>query len=159
MNPQFTIGSEDYREAALLRMSEAERLREASEWIGSIYLAGRAAEAVLRSLYWLKTRQQDTGHDLKALLKRVFVLLPFPADLEKRLDDAVNEIAVVWRNDLRFTGEKRFRRLLKESGRLHKIGSNRVQGDPVKANALSVLGACATVVALGEPICKRSKKN
>src|SRR5438105_3464007 len=94
-----TLGAVDYHEGSLLRLSDAEHLYQAKQWVGCIYLAGRAAEATLRSLLWIKTRQQEEGHDLAGLLKRVKRLIPFHPSDEERLQDATNEVGVVWRND------------------------------------------------------------
>ena len=139
---------------ALLRLGEAHRLCEAEEWVGTIYLSGRAAEAILRALLWVKTKQQDEGHDLPDLLQRIRVLIELRTGDDRAMEDAVNELAVVWRNDLRFTGVKRLTRLLKKNGRLIRIGTMEEKGDPLKANAKSVSEAAEKVVTRGEPYVK-----
>lgn len=148
------LGAEDYREGALLRLQDAQRLYDAGCWVGCIYLAGRAAESILRALLWLRSGNQDCGHDLRDLLKRVRLLVGFPGSDDSALSNAVNELAVVWRNDLRFTGDARLKRLLTASGRLRQIGRMKIRGDALKANAKSVLEAGERVVALGEPYVK-----
>ncbi len=152
----FELGTESYREGALLRLREAWVLYYQEEWVGCIYLAGRAAESILRSLIWARTRKREVGHDLRDLLKRVRMIVTFGETNEARLDDAVNELAIVWRNDLRYTGQSRFRRMLDASRRLRRIRGVPVKGDPLKANAKSVLEAAEGIVARGEPYARKT---
>jgi len=149
------LGSEDYREGSLLRLKEAQTLSDNAHWVGAIYLAGRAVEAIFRSLLRQQSKKLETGHDLKQMLTRARFLMSLSETEDDKLNEAVNEVATVWRNDLRFAGEKRVRRQLKASGRMHNIGQKRVKGDPLKANAKSVLEACERIVTIGEPICQR----
>ncbi len=155
------FGTDDYREGALLRMADAQSLREREAWVGAIYLAGRAVESILRGLLWCQGREQEIGHDLRDLLKRVRSL-PMLIHRDRteldRLEDAILDLATIWRNDLRYTGPRRFERMLKQSGRYWKIGDKPVRGEPDKANALSALEACEEIVSVGEPLCKRYRK-
>lgn len=152
MNP---FGAEDYREGSLLRLKEAQTLSDNANWVGATYLAGRAVEAIFRSLLWQQSKELETGHDLRQMLTRVRDLISLNEKENDKLNDAVNEVAIVWRNDLRFVGEKRFRRQLRTSGRMYSIGRKRVKGDPLKANAISILEACERIVAIGERLCQR----
>lgn len=151
----FELGTEYYREGAMLRLREARILYDKREWVGCVYLAGRAAESILRSLLWARTRQQEMGHDLRHMLKRVRLIISFKENEADELDDAVNELAIIWRNDLRFTGHSRFRGMLKANGRLSRIHGMKVKGDPLKANAKPVLEAAERIVARGEPHARR----
>ena len=143
------------------RLREARILYDFQCWTGSVYLAGRAVEAVLRGLLRIKGRAHEAGRDLLEMLKQT----PLPdldmtgSDKGETIFAAMNELAVVWRNDLRFTGDRRFRRLLNASGRLRRIGKMQVKGNPLKANAKSVLEASERVLAIGAPLCQRSRKN
>jgi len=152
------FGSDDYREGSLLRLKEAKTLYASEKWVGAIYLAGRAVEALFRCLLWRQSKQQETGHDLKEMLTRVRSWNLLPRADEVAMRSCLTTIAVIWRNDLRFTGSERFYRILKESGRDRKIGKMTVMGDPAKANAKIVLEACETIIARGEPLC-RSKQS
>lgn len=159
----FQMGSEDYREGALLRIREARFLYDQhGSWIGAIYLSGRAVEALFRSLLWIRDRRQEIGHDLKDVLTRVQSLNILNEDerrLMSDLTDAVNELAILWRNDLRYTGEKRYRRFLEMNGRHRKIRGLKVKGDFLKANAKASLEAGEKIVACGEPICRKYRKS
>lgn len=69
------FGGTDYRDGALERLRESEMLLVAQKLAGSIYLAGRAVECMLRALIWRRDvdvqrgrKSLDTGHDLVQLL-------------------------------------------------------------------------------------------
>jgi hypothetical protein len=153
------LGSEDYRYGALARIEDARALRDEKRWAGAIYLAGRAVEGLLRSLLWRETREQEIGHDLRQLLTKARSLGVVTSEDETRILDSINEIAVIWHNDLRFVGGNWLLRRLKDLGRLSKIGDMRVKGDPLKANAYSVLQACERVMARGDLVWSHSRKN
>ena len=153
------LGSKDYRYGALSRLEEARTLRDNERWVGTIYLAGRAVEALLRSLLWVKTREQEIGHDLRKLLTRARFLGVVKTEDEKRILDSLGDIAVIWHNDLRFVGEGWLLRRLKALGRLTRINEMRVKGDPLKANAMKVLEACETIMSRGDLLWTRSSKS
>ena len=153
------LGSEDYRDGALGRIGDARVLWDEERWAGTIYLAGRAVEGLLRSLLWRVTHEQEIGHDLRQLLTKARSLGVVTSEDQTRILDSINEIAVIWHNDLRFVGGDWLVRRLKKLGRLSKIGDMRVKGDPLKANARSVLEACETVMARGDLVWNRSRKN
>lgn len=153
------LGSADYRYGALDRLEDARILYEGDRWVGAIYVAGRAVEGLLRSLLWRATRKQEIGHDLRQLLIKARSLNVVTSDDQTRILDSLNEIAVIWHNDLRFVGDGCLLRRLKNLGRLSKIGDMRVKGDPLKANAYSVLQACERVMTRGDLVWTRSNKN
>lgn len=152
------LGPQDYREGAKARLEDAQALFDKSQWVGSVYVAGRAAQAMLRSLI-ARRGSLEVGHDLRDHVKQVRALGMMRRDGDEQIEDAVNELVVVWRNDLRFSGERRFRQLLTQVGRHKRIGSRRIGGDPAKANARSLINAAEAVVSRGERIWKRSKRS
>lgn len=109
----LSSGADDYREGAFCRLDDARHLCAERRWVGGAYLAGRAAEAMFRSLLWLRGRQQEVGHDLRELLRRTRSLGMLTDRDETALHTAVMEVAVVWHNNLRFSGEQSFLRRLK----------------------------------------------
>ncbi|MCK4340567.1 MAG: HEPN domain-containing protein [Phycisphaerae bacterium] len=149
----------DYREAALLRLEEARRLYDQQLWVGATYLAGRAVESILRSLLALKARPHESGHDLARHLAQVQHAGRLKDNELNRLRDDVNEIAVVWHNNLRFAGEGAFIALLKTMKRDRRIGDMRVKGDPAKANAKYTRDATERIVHIGEAIWIRWQRN
>lgn len=152
------LTAEDYRNGARRNLEDALHLREKNRWVGCVYLSGRAVECILRCLHCLESLQLDTGHDLGALLKRVreFGML---TDHDEKLVNDVNNVAVVWDNNLRYAGEQWFDRRLARLKPNRRIRGMRIKGDPQKANALSILRSSEAIIDRGEIIWKRSKKN
>lgn len=145
-------------EGASRGLEDARALLDRGRWVGAAYLAGRAVESLLRSLLWLENREQEIGHDLRHLLKRVRSL-GLLGSRDDELESYINDIAVVWHNNLRFVGDKRFRQDLVRSGRALRIRGRAVKGDLVKANALDVVNSCEAVIHRGALIWKRLKKS
>lgn len=148
-----SLGAVDYREGAFARLAEAWILYEGHRWTGAAYLAGRAAEAILRSLLWLRTREHEVGHDLRDLLTRAQEL-GLIADPDAKLENHINDVAVVWNNNLRFAGDGAFLRHLKEIGKHQKV-----KGDRAKYAAKMLLQACEAIVARGEVAWQRCRKS
>ncbi len=155
----MSLGPDDYREGALLRYDEAWALYEKEQWVGAIYLAGRSVEALFRCLLLREARPIAIGHNLREHLKRVGETSLLTDREFDSIETSVNNIAIVWRNELRYTGKLRMMRLLRDAGRHAWIDRMRVKGDPIKANARSVLEACANIITRGEPLCRPSKKS
>lgn len=151
------LGSDDYREGALARLEDARRLRDQERWVGAIYMAGRAVETLLRSLLWLNRREQEVSHDLRRLLRRAQSLGLLGED-ETRLRVHINEVAILWQNNLRFMGDNRFARVLKETRRDKRVGGRPVLGDALKANANYLLELCEEIVDRGEVVWKRYRR-
>ncbi len=148
------LGTDDYREGALTRLEDARTLYEKRRWAGAIYLAGRAVEGILRSLLWLRSAEQTIGHDLRDLLKRTRSL-GLLSDDEGSFQDDINEVAVVWYNNLRFVGDDRFLRDLRSVGRDKRLNDRRIKGDPLKANSWRMLEVCEAIVNRGDVVWKR----
>src|SRR5687767_14730215 len=73
-----TIGDDDYRDGARERLDEAFLLLRQDRFGGSIYLAGRAVEGMLRAVIWKSDpdyaagkKSLETGHDLREMLRLV----------------------------------------------------------------------------------------
>lgn len=155
---RMPLGSDDYREGALERLEDAIILRDQQRWVAAIYLAGRAVEAILRSLLWLKSRQQGVGHDLRDCLKRARSLGLLRED-EIQLQDHINDVAVIWYNNLRFVGSNRLLRDIKATGRDKRIGSRRVKGVALQANAKHMVAICESIIARGDQVWTRYRAN
>jgi hypothetical protein len=146
------LGADDYRAGALQRLADSRVLRDAQHWIGAVYSAGRAVEGMCRALLWLKTREQEIGHDLRDLLKRVgyFGMVEGTGDL---LLAKCNEVACgLWFNNLRFGGQDAYVRHLKAIKR-----DRGVKGDPLRYNASRFVEACESIVARGDLVWNRSR--
>ncbi len=149
------LNADNFLEGALARRDDAWALYSQRQWCGAIYLAGRAVQSLFRCLLLTGGKPLEVGHDLKDHLKKVRQILPAKDESLGELESNVNEIAIVWRNDLRFTGAERMLRLLQRAKRDKRIGKMRVHGDPLKANAKAVLESCEAVISMGGPLCRR----
>jgi hypothetical protein len=65
-------------------------------------MAGRSVEAILRALILKRSDKIDSGHDLKDHLtsaRRLGMLTDDEAQGGGRLNDAMNDLAIVWQNN------------------------------------------------------------
>jgi hypothetical protein len=71
----------------------------------------------------------------------------------RRLRAAMNEVVVLWHNNLRFASEERLRGFLHQAGRLQGV-----KGNPLKKNALDLLNAAQVLVNQGQTLWTFGKK-
>lgn len=143
----MTIGQADYRDSGRERMLEAGALLEEELFAGSVYLAGRAVESMLRALLWkhdpqlrVGSRSLDSGHDLRDMLAMVRNLgLLRDANAEQTLTQGVQRIGRLWFNNMRFVPTKKLNAIWRERG---EIGGKRT----LKAAVHSYYDACSEVV-------------
>ena len=140
----------------MTRLKDAQELYDRQRWVGATYLAGRAVEAMLRALLWRAQRQQEVGHGLPLLLSKIGSLGLLKGREDDVLTGKVNEVAVVWNNDLRFVGDERFGKHLRRVRRDRRLGRTPVLGDPAKANAKSTVENCEQIIIRGEMVWQRS---
>src|SRR3954466_1571185 len=106
-----SFGGADYRKGALERLRESQLLLSNEQFAGSIYLAGRGVEGMLRAVIWLSDVQiqqgkkaLETGHDLRRLLTLIRETgLLGPEDRNDELGAALQKVARLWKNELRFS--------------------------------------------------------
>ena len=123
-----SFGEIEYRDGALERLEESYDLLGNNRFAGSIYLAGRGVEAMLRAVVWkadpefrLGKKSLETGHDLRELLSLVRNRgLLLPNEREDLLGTHIQNLGRLWYNNMRFACnrfiETRWRRL----GEVHK---------------------------------------
>lgn len=112
----MSIGEADYREGAKQRLLEAWVLLSDQQFAGSVYLAGRSVEGMLRALIWKADssyatgkKKLETGHDLRELLGLVknFGLLNKHPDHDIQAN--VQKIGRLWWNNMRFLPDRKLR--------------------------------------------------
>ena len=150
--------AEQYYHVSLERMRQARRIHaDGKSFALAIYCGGLAVESLLRAFRWTEDASFEGRHDLSDLFK-ASRLLKFDDEFMRRrgaseetilqsslkLRIAMNEIVVLWHNNLRFASEASAMAFLKQSGR-----SQGVKGDPLKKNALDLIEAAQTVVDRG----------
>jgi len=131
-----------------------------------MYCGGLAVECILRAFRWEKDKSFAGRHDLEDLLKASDLLGINEGWMRRQgvseeeiteyalsLRAAMNEVIVLWHNNLRFASEARLRAFLHRIGRLAGI-----RGDTLKKNALDLLNAAQTVVDRGVALWTSRKK-
>ena len=149
------FSAEDYRRGALERLDDARALGLANQWTGTIYLAGRAVEGMLRAIMRLKTSVNDSRHDLRALLASVKKLGLIVDQADDRLYVSINQLAVIWQNDLRFASRERFMKFIK-SAKLDRDLKRNVNA--VEYWGKQILNLCDEIIKRGEIIWTRSQE-
>jgi hypothetical protein len=116
-----------------------------------------AVECLLRAFRWTEDTSFEGRHDLFELLK-ASRLLKINDEFMRRqrtsedairesslnLRAAMEEVIVLWHNNLRFASESSLKAFLKRIGRLRGV-----KGDPLKKSAKDLLDAAQTVVNRG----------
>lgn len=148
----------EYYLASLERMRQARELsEEEGNWALVMYCAGVAVECMLRAFRWMESASFEGRHDLRELLKASRLLQidgeymrKRGADDDKivesgrRLRAAMNEVALLWHNNLGFASETKARTHLKELKR-----DRGVKGDFLAKNAKDLLEAAQIVINQG----------
>ena len=149
------LGESDYRRGGLERIREAELLLRAEFFAGSIYLAGRAAEGMLRAVIWVHDtdvrmgRQSlETGHDLRRMLGWVENLgLLGEREQREPFSAAVQQISRLWSNNMRFMPTERIEADWRRLGMVHNKRT-------LKQAAQAYYIACSAVVKRSEVLCE-----
>ena len=160
------FSAEHYFRAAYERILDARELHKRGRYGFCLYASGLAVESLLRAFRWIDDKSFDGRHDLDDLLKASGVLRVDENYMRRRGKDeedvrdstlafrgAMNEVALLWHNNLRFASEARLRS--------HLIRINRVQGikgDPLKKNAADLIRAAQLIVNKGIVLWNSRKK-
>jgi hypothetical protein len=147
------FGPDDYRVGAMARLDEALLLVDQERWTGACYLAGRAVESMRRCLLCIKVGKADKGHELRDLAKRAGFSELLTSD-DDQLNSRLNEVAVIWHNNLRYVGDKKLKRHL-----LNIAGFKNVKGDLAKSAAKNMCDSAEAIVARGDLRWKNFKKS
>jgi len=160
--------ADQYYRVSLERMEQATRIyRGGKAYSLAMYCGGLAVECLLRAFRWTEDASFEGRHDLSELL-RASRLLRFDDDYMRRkgaseksihesavkLRGAINEVVVLWHNNLRFASEASLRAFLKQLGRLQGA-----RGDPLKKNALDLMEAANYVVNRGVVLWTSERKS
>jgi hypothetical protein len=117
------LGGSEYRQGALERLGDAFILLRDERFAGSIYMAGRGVEGMLRSVVWKKDidiqqgrKSLETGHDLRQLSTLIGNLgLLQDGMRDDEFTAKVQEVSRLWLNNMRFESsdfvEARWRRI------------------------------------------------
>ena len=163
---QFT--AEQYYRASLERMEQARRIyRGGAAFALAMYCGGLAVESLLRAFRWTEDTSFEGRHDLSDLLK-ASQLLRIDDEFMRRkgvsedvirasgleLRAAMNEVIILWHNNMRFASEASLKAIL---NKIHKLQG--VKGDPLKKNAMDLLAAAQTVINRGVTLWTSKRKS
>ena len=123
----------------------------------AMYCGGLAVESLLRAFRWTDDSAFEGRHDLSDLLK-ASRLLRFDDNYMRRrgasdeairesalkLRGAMNEVVILWHNNLRFASEASLKAYLRQAGRLRGV-----KGNPLKKNALDLIDAAQNIIDRG----------
>ena len=157
----------DYFDAAAERMRQAREIFDAGErYALAMYCAGLAVECLLRAFRWQEDPSFEGRHALLKLLKDSGLLTLNEQQMRERgipeeevhrvaieLRAAVNEVATLWHNNLRFASEARLKSFLASLKR-HVHG----KGDIRRENARNLLKSAQTVFDRGAVLWKYARK-
>lgn len=150
--------SHEYYQGGLERIRQAKRIHdEGGGYALSMYCSGLAVECLLRAFRWKEDAGFEGRHDLNELLKASGILRINDefmrrkkrseeeiADYGRRLRAAMNEVVILWHNNLRFASEGSLEAFLRRNGRLQGV-----KGDALKKNSADLLEAAQTIIDRG----------
>ena len=150
------FGGTDYRDGASERLREAQLLLSQEHFAGSIYLAGRGVEGMLRAVIWIcdpeiqqGKKSLETGHDLRRLIALIRDRgLVSPGGRDDELSAAIQHISRLWTNDLRFASSRLIQTRWWRVGEVNKRRS-------FKQASRDFFEACSVVIKRCEALCRR----
>ena len=138
------VHATDYFKAARERMTQATLLRRSRHYALAMYVAGVAAECMLRA-YHRAGSNFDERHNIADLFKACD-----PDKLgdaaKNRLRGPIQTIHLLWQNRYRFFSQDRLRCHLKALGPPRRDAK---RGDFLKEKCVDLENACLTVVTIG----------
>lgn len=158
----------DYYRASLQRIRQAQALSmEKDAYALPMYCSGLAVECLLRAFRWKADKSFEGRHDLNDLLKASGILRVNDEYMRRKGKDeeeilrasrefraAVNEIVILWHNNLRFASEMRLKAHLTELNRVQGI-----KGDPLRKNALDLIDAAQLIINKGIVLWDSQRKS
>ncbi len=155
---QQDFGAASYRQAALERIREAYVLLEGEHFAGSVYLAGRGVEAMLRALIWKNDadiqqgkKSLSTGHGLRELLTHVSNSLKQEGERDEQLQSDVQKVARLWFNNLRFASTRFVERWWRQIGEVDG-------GRTLKRASREYYDACSAIIKRCEVLWQQYSK-
>jgi len=150
------LGESDYRIGGNERLQESKVLLGEELFAGSVYLAGRAVESILRAVIWrhdsdIRTgsKSLETGHNLRELLREIIDLGVLQHGVNRdELFEKVQYVAGLWFNNMRFVPGKKLKAIWWQQGEIdHKRDMKRA--------ALEFYNSCVIIVRVCEALCQK----
>ncbi len=148
----------EYYQASLERMQQARNIHlSGNQYALAMYCAGLAVESMLRAFRWVEDSTFEGRHDLNDLLKASGLLKVDDEFMRRqgyddeniltwsrRLRGAMNDVVILWHNNLRFASERSLKAHLNRLDRLQGI-----RGNPLKKNSQDLIDAATLIVDRG----------
>lgn len=152
--PRF--GEAEYRQGALARLEEARILLREEKFAGSVYLAGRGVEGMLRAVVWKNDRdiQQgkkslETGHDPRQILTMVSNMgLLLAEGRDDFFTSNVQKVGRLWFNNLRFAWNGYIENWWRNLGETNNRRT-------LKKASSDYYNTCSAIIKRCEVLCKR----
>ena len=139
------LSAEHYRAASRERIAAARNEYEAERYADCIYLSGLAVESMLRAYRCRKNSEFDSRHDLADLLKSSGLEGFVPKKRRQQVAALLGEVWSRWKNNYRFASNDRLATAFRDLGLFHGLS-----GNPLKANALTILESGFELVGIGD---------
>ena len=99
----MNFGKDSYKSGALERLRDAQVLKESKRFCATVYIAGRAVEAMFRAYYWkTKSNLLNTGHSIKDLAKECGIYDYVGKKGQQKMAASIQTLIRLWENDLRY---------------------------------------------------------
>ena len=143
-----TFKPEEYRRAALERLSSAKRAVGAGDYVEAVYIAGVAIECMLRGYRVRLDQSFDEGHDLWKLAHASHILQRIPDRKQERVRGALQTAKRRWANDHRYRSSD----ALLTYFRKHHLAREgpRFLRRALERNASELVEAAETIVTVGD---------
>jgi hypothetical protein len=138
---------QQYFDVARERATEATLLHREARFPLSMYVAGVAAESMLRAFH-VDGATFDDRHDVAALL-RAADLPEMTNEARRRLHENVVVVRIYWRNVFRFASEDVLRAYLRSIDLDDRAGGVGRGSDFLKVRSRELLDAALSIVELG----------
>jgi len=145
------IEATDYVEAAKERLAEANLLYEKARYALALYVAGVAAESLLRAYIFHLEPRLEAAHNLELLLEASRLRIHTTLAEHQQISAAIDDLFKRWKNDLRYTFNNRLRRRMKR-----KKLDRGVRGDFLKENCRIAIEAAKIILTIGAAKWKQS---
>lgn len=137
-----------YLEAAHHRLRDALLLHDAERYGLALYVAGVAAESVLRAYRTRNDAQFHERHDLRALLEgcnqKHF------GEHRRQFMVSIAVMNKIWQNDFRYHSHQLLMTRFRKRKMTHSFEGRTILGDPLKFYSGVAIDHAETVVAIGD---------
>lgn len=134
--------AEIYREAATEHLALARELHDTGRYVMSHYLAGLAAECILRAYQYRLSPVFSGRHDLQILYRDADFARIVPQESQEAVGAALSEVSRRWSNSHRYRSETALRLFLRRAN----LGST---GKFVRESSRKIVNAATLIVEIG----------